>query len=42
MKGDFLATNGKTAKKFVAKTAILLAIKLHLLSFNFIQLRAFL
>ncbi len=41
MNGGFLATNGKSAKKFAAKTAILLASKLLLLSFNFIQLRAF-
>ena len=36
MNGDFLATNGKTFKKIVVKTAILLAGRLLLLSFNFI------
>ena len=41
MNGGILTTNGKTFKKAVTKTAILLANSLHLLSFNFIQLRAF-
>ena len=41
MNGDFLATNGKTLKLIVVKTAILLAGRLHLLSFNFIQLTIF-
>ena len=41
MNGGILTTNGKTFKKIVTKTAISLANRLHLLSFSFIQLRAF-